>query len=89
MYRTRSLFKNRKSREVYPDLRKLVFARDSYKCQICNSENKIQCHHIKPSVKNPIEDADMDNCITLCKECHKKIHSKEGCKYHQLRCNNK
>ena len=29
---------------------------------------------------NSIESTDIDNCITLCKKCHKEIYSQEGCK---------
>ena len=29
---------------------------------------------------------DPDVCTTLCKKCHKEVHAKEGCKYHQLKC---
>jgi len=37
-------------------------------------------------VNNPLESADLDNCVTLCKNCHKEVHGKEGCKYNELRC---
>ena len=63
------------SREVQPELRKLVLKRDNYECQICgNTESELHCHHIDPVVNNPIESADMDNCITYCKKCHIVIH---------------
>jgi hypothetical protein len=28
---------------------------------------------------------DIDNCIILCYNCHKEVHSKDGCRYNQLR----
>jgi len=49
-------------------------------------EAQLHCHHIDPVSQNPIESADIDNCITLCKECHKEVHKKDDCKYHELRC---
>ena len=77
--------KGSNSREVQPQLRQLVFARDKYECQKCGSTESLHCHHIDPVISNPIESADMDNCITLCKECHKWCHMNiDGCGYGEL-----
>ena len=85
-------FKKSTSREVQPQLRKLVLKRDNYKCQICEAttdEEQLHCHHITGVEKNPIESADIDNCITLCKSCHKKVHKLPDCGYHELICKNR
>ena len=67
-------------------LRKLVLERDGHRCQICGIHDiELVCHHINPVVQNPIESADMDNCITLCIICDKKVHKLPGCNYHELR----
>ena len=79
-------YKEASSREVQPELRQMVFKRDNYKCQICGTTNPLHCHHILSVRQNPIESADIDNCITLCKSCHKKVHSQQGCRYSDLRC---
>jgi len=79
-------FKPTTSREVQPELRKLVFERDNWSCVKCSNTNNLHCHHIDPVINNPIESADLDKCITLCKECHKEIHKREGCKNNQLKC---
>jgi len=74
------------NREVQPELRQLVFLRDYWTCQRCGSKASIHCHHITGIEQNPIESADVDNCITFCKVCHKWIHMNiEGCGYHDLR----
>jgi hypothetical protein len=73
------------SREAQPELRKLVFARDNYECQRCGSNISLHCHHFEGIEHNPIESADVDMCITLCKECHKGAHSQNGCKSYDLR----
>jgi len=73
------------NREVQPELRKLVLERDGYKCIKCSSEGPLHCHHIYPVAIEPIESADMDNCITLCVDCHERMHKKEGCRYGELR----
>lgn len=81
-------FKVTTSREVQPELRQLVLKRDNYTCQKCYKNNiELHCHHITGILQNPIESADMDNCITLCKKCHKEIHKNKGCRYYDLRCN--
>lgn len=79
------------NREAQPELRQLVFKRDNWTCQKCEQYGGyLHCHHIDSVVSNPIESADADNCITLCKKCHKEVHSEKGCRYSDLRkCNEK
>jgi 5-methylcytosine-specific restriction endonuclease McrA len=73
-------------REVQHELRQMVLERDNHTCRKCGATDKpLHCHHIEPVAINPIESADMDNCMTLCTDCHKEVHQKEGCKYGQLR----
>jgi hypothetical protein len=82
-------FKVSTSREVQPELRKLVLSRDNFQCQICGvgiEEAELHCHHIEPVSQNPIESADVDNCIILCKNCHKQAHTLPGCSYNELKC---
>ena len=69
------------SREVQPQLRKMVLERDNWQCQKCGSPESLHCHHLTGVELNPIESADIDNCITLCKECHKDVHKQHGCTY--------
>ena len=54
----------------WKELRKLIYQRDNWTCQICNKKcySDLQCHHIIPESKegnNKIE-----NLITLCRSCH-------------------
>ena len=79
-------FKRATSREVQPELRQIVFERDEWNCQKCGANSSLHCHHIESVSKNPIESADIDNCLTLCKRCHKWAHTDEGCRYFELRC---
>lgn len=84
-------FKLETSREVHPELRQMRFKIDNYTCQNCkrhqNELNEgLHCHHIEGIRWEPLESADLDKCITLCKSCHIKVHKKEGCKYNELRC---
>lgn len=79
-------FKNATSREVIPLLRQLVFKRDKYECQKCGSTKKLHCHHIQSYKLNIILSNDPDNCITLCKKCHKQVHAQRDCTYQDLKC---
>lgn len=82
-------YKPATSREVQPELRQMRLACDEYSCQMCGKtidESELHCHHIEGTIKNPIESADIDNTITLCKKCHKWVHSEEGCRYFELKC---
>ena len=73
-------FKINTSREVQPELRKLVLKRDNYTCQKCNTTNtELHCHHYEGVEVNPVESADIDQCITLCKKCHNDVHRKDKC----------
>jgi len=73
-------YKLNTSREVQPELRKLVLNRDNYTCQKCNTTNvELHCHHYEGIEVNPVESTDIDQCITLCKECHNDIHRKDKC----------
>ena len=77
------------SREVQSELRKLVLERDKYECQICGKgvdEVELHCHHITGIKYDPIESADIDNCISLCKYHHSKVHQLPGCGYNDLKC---
>jgi len=84
-------FKKATSREVQPELRQLVLERDVYTCQKCYKnvdDVEMHCHHILPLNESPIESADVGNCITLCKHCHKEVHKLPDCGYAELRCSN-
>ena len=73
------------NREVQPELRKMVLKKDGYKCVKCGKEKELHCHHIIPVAIEPLESADIDNCITLCVECHKEAHKKDGCNYGEIK----
>jgi len=64
---------NRKIRngEKYKNWRTAIFERDDYTCQECNKKNiYLHAHHIKPFSLFPRLRFDVDNGITLCKQCH-------------------
>jgi hypothetical protein len=49
-----------------------VLKRDSYRCRLCNSPNRLNVHHrCYPEVFGEEQD---DDLLTLCKNCHEKFH---------------
>ena len=53
--------------------RNLVRERDFFTCQLClKGGNSFHVHHIDYNKKNNV----MDNLITLCRNCHSKLHAK-------------
>ena len=83
-------FKSDYNREVQSELRELVLERDNYECQKCgfsHSKGKgLECHHFDGINYEPLLSADIDECITFCKKCHKEAHSEDGCKFNDLKC---
>ena len=56
--------------------REFVFKRDNYTCQECKQKGgRLEAHHIKPYKECPELRHDINNGITLCKECHSKTDS--------------
>ncbi len=72
--------------EVPRHLGDMVKQRDENLCQRCESSNNLHAHHIIGASQNPLMASDIDNCITLCKSCHIKVHSQPGCTYKELQC---
>lgn len=66
--------KNKKvtvTKEIY----NFVIERDKYCCRLCGSTNWIQLHHILyRSQRKDLINA-INNCIMLCDDCHKLVHS--------------
>ena len=60
------------------ELRKKVFLRDKYKCQLCNNDRKLNHHHLDGWNWCKEKRLDINNCITLCEKCHNKFHKKYG-----------
>jgi predicted restriction endonuclease len=59
--------------------REAVFMRDNWTCQICGIRGgvKLHPHHIKEFAIYPELRFDVDNGITLCADCHSKIHGQK------------
>ena len=65
---------------AYKVWRQEVLKKDNFTCQYCGKKSpevQLHAHHIKMFATNEEERFYVDNGITLCHECHKKVHSKE------------
>ena len=59
--------------DVPSNVREFVLERDNYKCQICESKNKLHIHHITKRCSGG--DHNPDNLVTLCSSCHRYIET--------------
>lgn len=58
----------------YSSRRSAILHRDNYTCQCCGKKNcRLEVHHIK--FKSNGGTNDEENLITLCKECHDRVHA--------------
>ncbi len=68
--------RNRQS--IPPARRRAVLIRDGYRCRTkgCNSTSFLELHHLKP--RSLGGDNGEENLITLCSNCHRHVHERNG-----------
>lgn len=57
--------------------REKVYRRDNYICQHCGDTGHLHAHHIEEWAENKDKRFDVDNGLTLCIDCHGKVHGKD------------
>lgn len=67
--------------QEYREWRKAVYKKNAYRCAICSSNKYINAHHLHNFADYPELRTDIDNGVTLCKECHVGFHSAYGTAY--------
>jgi 5-methylcytosine-specific restriction endonuclease McrA len=60
--------------ESYRELHRRVLERDGWRCQVCGSMQNLQVHHLK--FRSQSGGDEEQNLITLCAECHARMHRK-------------
>ena len=67
----------RRQKKLYSEdwdiIRRKVYARDGYRCLLCDKKGKINAHHIIPVAIS--HDNTLSNLITLCSKCHRKLEA--------------
>ena len=69
-------------RTEYKQWRTIVFQRDNYTCQMCGAKSGegktiyLEAHHILSARDFPQLILDIDNGITFCRECHRKLNGR-------------
>ena len=67
--------------------RQRILKRDGYQCQLCKRYGRIRqattVHHIKELDEYPELALDNNNLISLCAECHNKVHPEKGGKHYK------
>ena len=54
---------------------RFIKTRDAFRCLCCESVEGIQAHHIIRRTRCPWGIFDLGNGVTLCPECHKRVHA--------------
>jgi len=54
-----------------------ILRRDKFTCLKCGKKNSLHVHHILSRTNYPEFTFENENLITLCEDCHKKIHSND------------
>lgn len=55
--------------------RQAVLHRDNYTCQMCSSTNNLNIHHV---TYERLGNENLSDLVTLCNNCHSKLHNKLG-----------
>lgn len=61
--------------KAFKMLKEKCLERDSYKCVCCDRTENLVCHHRNYSHFGQGDDEELNDCVTLCKYCHRAIHS--------------
>ena len=63
--------------DYWKEVRELILKRDDRKCIHCSGTKILQVHH-KTYKNHGEEHLHLDDLITLCRACHKKIHKRKA-----------
>jgi len=73
-----SSFKEGRFNLEYRMMKRNVLSRDNYKCVCCRKDYKLEVHHLNGYDKFEDERYDVNNAVTLCKNCHDNFHARYG-----------
>jgi len=67
--------KNWRNSRKWKETKEKVIKRDGYRCVICGQSDDLAVHHINDASYHPNQRYLIDNCVTLCRECHTNFHT--------------
>lgn len=68
---------NNRNNYSYRKFRESIIERDGFKCKKCGRTDHLEVHHIKQFATCPDLRLEPTNAITLCHDCHAKLHGLE------------
>ncbi|WP_434629828.1 HNH endonuclease [Pseudomonas sp. Z1-29] len=71
---TRAIEHGRSDRWCLALWSRFIRARDGYQCIVCDSDDRIEAHHVFRRTLVPRARYETGNGITLCRKCHKVAH---------------
>lgn len=74
----RALKKQRSAKWILRQWSHFIRERDLFRCVCCRSKENLQAHHIVRRTLYPWGAAETGNGITLCQECHSRVHEKSN-----------
>lgn len=84
LYSKRDYRVNEKHPSIGRVFRKYIYARDGKKCKICNSNDRINAHHMDGWSTSTEKRYDETNIISLCHTHHKEFHRLYGNGYNTV-----
>ena len=69
------LIDNSREGDRYNKWRRAILARDTYKCILCQSSERIEVHHIERWSDKPALRFNQKNGVSLCFNCHQTGHN--------------
>lgn len=71
----KELYREELKHPMWVKKRNVILKRDNHKCFLCGSENNLCVHHTKYITGNKAWEYPNSLLVTLCKDCHEKVHS--------------
>lgn len=74
----KELYREELKHPMWVKKRNVILKRDNHKCLLCGSENNLCVHHTKYITGNKAWEYPNSLLVTLCKDCHEKVHSERN-----------
>lgn len=85
----KELYREELKHPMWKKKRLKILDRDNYKCQLCGSEHNLCIHHTKYVTGMKAWEYPNSLLVTLCKDCHEKVHANRKHKLFPVYCEKK